>query len=135
MKLDCRENADWIYYNLTDKCYKGFESTQNWKEAYEYCAEKVQGAKLVSILDWGTKTFLKVNVVPQDSQFWIGGFRNHDSKGGDWRWLDGTLWSSSYQDWIDGHPKDVNGMRLLLTPGGRYVSKNWEERHGFICQY
>ena len=124
---------DFIYFERTDKCYKGFESLLSWKDAWESCDRRVQGSKLVSIHDVETKKFLKTYVVPQFSYFWAGGFRVKDSN--NWSWQDGTQWSSSYQDWADGHPNKWNGLRLLLAHRGHWLSKNASETHGFICQY
>lgn len=130
---------DWIYFERTDKCYKGFDIARNWRDARDSCEQRAEGGRLVSIPDEETQKFLKDEIVPQlpsSWAFWSGGYIDVDS--GDWGWLGGTPWSS-YQDWAFRHPKKVNTVRLLFVGnknlGRMWVSKPMEEMHGFICQF
>ena len=88
---------------------------------------------LASVHDFATNAFI-ASLIPIRSVF--GGYRDNE---GSWRWTDQSEWN--FEWWEKGQPSNNDGneqyLEMIGPEFGRWndVPLNYEQQHGFICQY
>ncbi|XP_062891694.1 C-type lectin domain family 10 member A-like isoform X1 [Mobula hypostoma] len=89
--------TDWIRFRKS--CYQFSSRTQIWAESQRHCASV--DAHLVVINNEEEQEFLRRTL---QMRYWIG--LSDTASEGDWRWVDGTDYSSSLTYWSEGEPND-----------------------------
>ena len=83
-------------------------------------------------------TILANQTVAALSTFWIGA--TDKAKEGEWRWVDGTLLSSTYTNWSTGEPNNSgtgeNYCQYYVsgTTKGKWYDLNGTQNHPFVVQ-
>ncbi|XP_072104244.1 C-type lectin domain family 17, member A-like [Mobula birostris] len=112
-----------------ESCYHFSSSTETWEEAQRQCVSV--DAKLVVINNANEQDFLRRTLM---NQHWIG--LSDAASEGDWRWVDGTDYSSSSTNWSRGEPNnDKNAedcVEMLVT--GKWNDLPCDERRYWICE-
>ncbi|XP_059848125.1 C-type lectin domain family 4 member G-like isoform X2 [Hypanus sabinus] len=88
---------EWTRFR--ESCYSFSSSTKTWDDAQRHC--ELLDAHLVVINNAEEQEFL-INTL--QSRYWIG--LSDAASEGDWRWVDGTDYSSSSSNWSKGEPND-----------------------------
>ncbi|XP_072925650.1 hepatic lectin-like isoform X3 [Hemitrygon akajei] len=96
--------TQWTLFR--NSCYRFSLATSTWVEALRQC-ESVD-AHLVVINNAEEQDFLTRNL---QNRYWIG--LSDTASEGDWRWVDGTDYSSSSTNWMEGEPNDEKNAEGL----------------------
>ncbi|KAF7243935.1 Hepatic lectin [Varanus komodoensis] len=93
-------SREWEYYD--GGCYYFGIQKVNWHAAQSHCEE--QNSKLVVIHDEPKQNFIQSQT--RDERYWIG--LSDVNVEGEWKWIDGTDYRTSYKKWRSGEP-NVHG--------------------------
>uniref|UniRef100_A0A8D2KWQ0 C-type lectin domain-containing protein n=1 Tax=Varanus komodoensis TaxID=61221 RepID=A0A8D2KWQ0_VARKO len=94
------QSREWEYYD--GGCYYFGIQKVNWHAAQSHCEE--QNSKLVVIHDEPKQNFIQSQT--RDERYWIG--LSDVNVEGEWKWIDGTDYRTSYKKWRSGEP-NVHG--------------------------
>ncbi|XP_008588176.1 PREDICTED: C-type lectin domain family 10 member A [Galeopterus variegatus] len=94
--------VNWVEHE--GSCYWFSRSMKPWPEAERYC--QLENAHLVVITSREEQNFVQEQTGPFYA--WIG----LSDPEGTWKWVDGTNYETSFQNWKPGQPDDWHGHRL-----------------------
>ncbi|XP_048221809.1 asialoglycoprotein receptor 2 [Perognathus longimembris pacificus] len=94
--------VNWVRHG--GSCYWFSRAGMNWREAEAYC--RLENAHLVVINSWDEQKFIMQHTSP--FHIWIG----LSDMEGPWRWVDGTNYEHSYQNWAIAQPDNWQGHEV-----------------------
>ena len=113
---------------------------RTWEAAEAY-AQSLGGhlamIKTQAMQNYVYNTILANSTVANLTSFWIGA--TDKTKEGEWRWVDGTLLSSTYSNWNNGEPNDSGGedyCQYYISGGtkGKWNDLNGTQTYPFVVQ-
>lgn len=112
---------------------------KTWENAEAY-AQSLGGhlamIKNAAMQDYVYNTILANPNVAKLSTFWIGA--TDKAKEGEWRWVDGTLLSSTYSNWNSGEPNNSGGENYcqyyISGNKGKWNDLNGTQNYPFVVQ-
>ena len=113
---------------------------KTWEAAEAY-AQSIGGhlamIKTADMQDYVYNTILDDSNVANLSTFWIGA--TDKLKEGEWRWVDGTLLSTTYSNWNSGEPNNSGGenyCQYYISGGtkGKWNDLNGTQIYPFVVQ-
>ncbi|GCC19748.1 hypothetical protein chiPu_0021141, partial [Chiloscyllium punctatum] len=125
----CPEN----WRRFQQNCYYFSLESKNWTEAQRSCA--LLDANLVVINKPEEQAFVEKWLA--NNGYWIG-LRETVSEG-DWRWVDGTDYTSSVKFWASGQPngKDHQGVGedcVMIDENAEWHDWSCSSLHYSICE-
>nr|XP_033780923.1 F-box/LRR-repeat protein 12 isoform X3 [Geotrypetes seraphini] len=92
--------CDFLWKSFEGYCYFFYKEELNWMDAKEMC--ELKNATLAVITSAREQNFLSSRI--ENEQYWIG--LSDANKEGEWEWIDGTDYKSSFKFWKKGEPND-----------------------------
>ncbi|XP_060711195.1 CD209 antigen-like protein C [Hemiscyllium ocellatum] len=127
MKLPRECPEDWRRFQRN--CYYFSLESKNWTEAQRACASL--DANLVVINRRWKQAFVKKWL--QNKNHWIG-LTDSDSEG-DWRWVDGTNYTSSVKFWSEGEPNNASDEDCAeIYSNGGWNDRSCDVSQQWICE-
>ncbi|XP_072925310.1 CD209 antigen-like protein C [Hemitrygon akajei] len=119
--------TQWTLFR--NSCYRFSLSTKTWVEAQRQCASV--DAHLVVINNAEEQDFLGENL---QNRYWIG--LSDAASEGDWRWVDGTDYSSSSTNWMEGEPNDEKNAEdcVETLASGKWNDMPCDNNQHWICE-
>uniref|UniRef100_A0A8C8RHR6 Asialoglycoprotein receptor 1 n=1 Tax=Pelusios castaneus TaxID=367368 RepID=A0A8C8RHR6_9SAUR len=93
---------NWEHF--AQSCYWFSQARKNWEEANSYCI--AQDAHLVIINNQEEQLYLQHHTIPVYT--WIG----LTDTSGQWKWVDGTIYTMNSRQWRAGQPDEYYGHGL-----------------------
>ncbi|XP_078526810.1 asialoglycoprotein receptor 1-like [Lissotriton helveticus] len=114
---------DWVEFS--GSCYFFSKEGRSWEDSKKFCASESPGAYMVVLNTALEQEFVEKRTIPRYT--WIG-LTDVD---GDWKWVDGTSYTDTPQNWIPGQPDEHYGHGL---GGGEdcahlHLSGQWNDDH------
>ncbi|XP_009984048.1 PREDICTED: hepatic lectin-like, partial [Tauraco erythrolophus] len=95
----CGPNSrEWEYFD--GKCYYFSLTRTSWHKAKAWCEE--MHSQLAVINSFAKQNFIMFRT--RNERFWIG--LTDENSEGEWRWIDGTDYKSTFTFWKEGEPND-----------------------------
>ncbi|XP_069802351.1 hepatic lectin-like [Dendropsophus ebraccatus] len=123
--------CDSGWYSFDRKCYFFSNSRTNWARARSMCVQK--SADLVVINNENEQRF--ISAITGSLAYWIG--LNDIESEGNWTWVDGTDYITSYKAWSENAPSDSAGENdcAQVWKLGKWSDKPCSEQNSFaICE-
>nr|XP_033780922.1 F-box/LRR-repeat protein 12 isoform X2 [Geotrypetes seraphini] len=98
--LEVENPCDFLWKSFEGYCYFFYKEELNWMDAKEMC--ELKNATLAVITSAREQNFLSSRI--ENEQYWIG--LSDANKEGEWEWIDGTDYKSSFKFWKKGEPND-----------------------------
>ncbi|XP_072925645.1 uncharacterized protein [Hemitrygon akajei] len=119
--------TEWTQFRKS--CYQFSSGTQTWTEAQRHCASV--DSHLVVINNAEEQDFLRRTL---QNRHWIG--LSDVASEGDWRWVDGTDYSSSSTYWSEGEPNNEGEGEdcAEIFDNGEWNDLPCDNRRGWICE-
>ncbi|XP_059846842.1 CD209 antigen-like protein C [Hypanus sabinus] len=109
-------------------CYQISSGTANWKDAQSSCLS--MNAHLFVSNNVAEQEYIKTNL---RNTSWIG--LSDLVQEGNWRWVDGTDFSSSEKFWKAGEPNNEGHENCVeMFPDGKWNDKNCDALKNWICE-
>ncbi|XP_042303972.1 hepatic lectin-like isoform X2 [Sceloporus undulatus] len=122
------QSREWEYFH--GRCY--FFSTQKvvWHIAKDHCEEK--NSTLVVVHNVAEQNFLQLQT--KGERYWIG--LNDLKAEGEWRWVDGTNYRTSFKNWKMGQPTDYerNEDCAEISVSGEWNDENCNRDNFYVCE-
>ncbi|XP_026529573.1 hepatic lectin-like isoform X1 [Notechis scutatus] len=122
------KSREWKYFD--GACY--FFSIQEviWHTAENDCEEK--NSKLVVITNQYEQNFLQSQT--RNERNWIG-LSDHNAEG-QWRWVDGTDYRTSFKNWQEGEPNDHSSNEdcAELFKSGKWNDVSCNTKKFYVCK-
>uniref|UniRef100_A0A8C5RVB0 C-type lectin domain-containing protein n=1 Tax=Laticauda laticaudata TaxID=8630 RepID=A0A8C5RVB0_LATLA len=122
------KSREWKYFD--GACY--FFSIQEviWHTAENHCQEK--NSELVVITNQYEQNFLQSQI--RNERYWIG-LSDHNDEG-QWRWIDGTDYRTSFKNWVEGEPNDHshNEDCAELSQSGKWNDVSCNTKKVYVCK-
>uniref|UniRef100_A0A8U8BIN5 Uncharacterized protein n=1 Tax=Geospiza parvula TaxID=87175 RepID=A0A8U8BIN5_GEOPR len=122
------DSREWEYFS--GNCYYFSLARLSWERARERCRER--RADLVVVGSFAEQQFLMSRA--RNERFWIG-LTDRNSEG-NWEWVDGTDYKSSFTFWQEGEPNDSGNNEDCAH---LWISGKWNDVHCtfecfFVCE-
>ncbi|XP_067876882.1 CD209 antigen-like protein C [Heterodontus francisci] len=118
--------AQWIWFR--QNCYYFSPNKKNWTDAQKSCA--LMDANLVVINSAVEQAFIETLIAKRS---WIG--LSDSISEGDWRWVDGTDYTSSVKLWNQGEPNNSNNEDCVEELGsGKWNDMPCGNQLHWICE-
>ncbi|XP_064258078.1 hepatic lectin-like [Passer domesticus] len=122
------DSREWEYFS--GNCYYFSLARLSWERAREQCRER--RARLAVVGSFAEQQFLMSRT--RNERFWIG-LTDRNSEG-NWEWVDGTDYKSSFTFWREGEPNDSGSNEDCAH---LWISGKWNDVHCtfecfFVCE-
>ncbi|KAM3656320.1 hepatic lectin-like isoform X3 [Ammospiza caudacuta] len=122
------DSREWEYFS--GNCYYFSLARMSWERARERCRER--RADLAVVGSFAEQQFLMSRA--RNERFWIG-LTDRNSEG-NWEWVDGTDYKSSFTFWREGEPNDSGNNEDCAH---LWISGKWNDVHCtfecfFVCK-
>ncbi|XP_077048329.1 hepatic lectin-like, partial [Agelaius phoeniceus] len=122
------DSREWEYFS--GNCYYFSLARLSWERARERCRER--RADLAVVGSFAEQQFLMSRA--RNERFWIG-LTDRNSEG-NWEWVDGTDYKSSFTFWREGEPNDSGKNEDCAH---LWISGKWNDVHCtfecfFVCE-
>ncbi|XP_075715664.1 hepatic lectin-like [Rhinoderma darwinii] len=125
-----RGTCDTVWQLFEGNCYFFSNSKSNWHKARTMCLYK--SADLLVIDNENEQKFISGKT--GNTPYWIG--LNDIEEEGNWTWVDGTDYKSSYKSWMPNEPKNTfrseDSAQVLM--GGNWDDKYCSDSSYAICE-
>uniref|UniRef100_A0A8C6VIV8 C-type lectin domain-containing protein n=1 Tax=Naja naja TaxID=35670 RepID=A0A8C6VIV8_NAJNA len=122
------KTREWKHFD--GACY--FFSIQQdiWHTAESHCEEK--NSELVVITNQYEQNFLQSQT--RNERYWIG-LSDHNDEG-QWRWIDGTDYRTSFKNWLEGEPNDHSSNEdcAELSSTGKWNDVPCNIKKFYVCK-
>ncbi|XP_035155650.2 C-type lectin domain family 10 member A isoform X1 [Callithrix jacchus] len=122
---------NWVEHQ--GSCYWFSRSGKTWPEAERYC--QLENTHLVVINSREEQNFVQAHL--GSAYTWMG----LSDPEGVWKWVDGTDYSSGFQNWKPGQPDDWQGHGLgggedcaHFHPDGRWNDDVCQRSYHWVCE-
>ncbi|XP_028576819.1 hepatic lectin-like isoform X1 [Podarcis muralis] len=121
-------SREWEYFD--GRCYYFSVQKFTWHIAESQCAQR--NSSLVVIHDEAKQNFLESQT--RNERYWIG--LNDIDEEGEWRWIDGTNYLSSYKNWRQGQPSDYQNKEdcAEIHFSGEWNDESCSTANFYICE-
>ncbi|XP_042308484.1 hepatic lectin-like isoform X2 [Sceloporus undulatus] len=121
-------SREWEYFH--GGCYFFSVQDATWHTAKDHCEEK--NSTLVVIHDLPKQNFLQSRT--RGHRHWIG--LTDENNEGQWRWIDGTSYRTSFKNWKTGEPNNYDrGEDCALMDGpGIWNDMSCNSKAFYVCE-
>ncbi|XP_053154364.1 hepatic lectin-like [Hemicordylus capensis] len=121
-------SREWEYFD--GQCYYFSVETVTWQRARSQCQAK--NSDLVVIHDEAEQNFIQSRT--RKEKFWIG-LHDLDIEG-EWKWVDGTDYRTSFKNWMSGEPNDNFSKEdcAQISVAGEWNDISCNHTDSYVCE-
>ena len=109
---------------MSGHCYQWLPTSGDWFESRHQCSLWAPSGELVSVETEQEWDYLRMSVIPSETDAWIGLSRGHyDDCPGNWAWESGE--DVVFTDWDSGEPDE--GSCPACTAAWNAVDHRWDD--------